>query len=50
MLRKDIQQRARGYHMEDDVIDALIKRYGVSERALLIRLNTIGLGLTLPSE
>lgn len=50
MLREDVRQRAHGNNIEDDVIDTLMKRYGVSERALLIRLNTIGLGLTLPSE
>jgi Zn-dependent peptidase ImmA (M78 family) len=50
MLAKDVRQRAHGHQIEDDVIDALMQRYRVSERALLIRLNTIGLGLTLPSE
>lgn len=50
MLREDLQRRARGYQIEDDVIDTLMERYKVSERALLIRLNTIGLGLTLPLE
>lgn len=50
MLRSDVLQRAHDHHVEDDVIDALTYRYGVSERALLIRLNAIGLGFTLPSE
>jgi Zn-dependent peptidase ImmA (M78 family) len=50
MLCEDVRERAQGNHIEDDVIDALMERYRVSERALLIRLNTIGLGLTLVSE
>lgn len=50
MLRSDVLRRAHDHRVEDDVIDALTDRYGVSERALLIRLNTIGLGFTLPSE